>query len=113
VLLCRGCCCGTSAKHPGVDHLAQEQALDAAVADRPDVELRIVDCLDECDRNNVVVVRRHGRPARERDTWFGGVVTGKASRALVEWVEDGAPEPAPAPLAGLRFRHVVPHRAKK
>lgn len=113
VLLCRGCCCGTAAKHPGTDHLEQELALERAAAERPDVELRVVDCLDECDRSNVVVVRRHGRPPKERDTWLGGVVTAKASRALVEWVEEGAPEPAPAPLAGHRFRHVPPRKGKR
>jgi predicted metal-binding protein len=113
VLLCRGCCCGTAAKHPDTDHLEQELALERAAAEHPDVELRVVDCLDECDRSNVVVVRRHGRPAKERDTWLGGVVTGKASRALVDWVADGAPEPAPAPLVGHRFRHLPPRRGKR
>ena len=113
VLLCRGCCCGTTAKHPGADHLEQELALERAVGTRPDVELRVVDCLDECDRSNVVVVRRHGRPPRERDTWLGGVVTATANRALLDWVEQGAPEPAPAPLVGHRFRHVPPRMGRR
>ena len=111
VLLCRGCCCGTAAKHPATDHDRQEQAVRDAVADRPDVELRVVDCLDECDRSNVVVLRRTGRPARERDTWLGGVLGDRATTALTGWLEDGAPDPVPAPLAGHRFRHLPPRRA--
>ena len=49
-----------------------------------------------------------GRPARERDTWLGGVLGDRATRALAGWLEDGAPEPVPAPLAGHRFRHLPP-----
>ena len=113
VLLCRGCCCGTSAKHPEADHLEQELSLERAASERPDVELRVVDCLDECDRSNVVVVRRPGRPAKDRDTWFGGVVGDKVNRALLAWVEDGAPDPAPAPLSGHRFRHLPPRKGRR
>lgn len=113
LLLCRGCCCGTTDKHPGTDHLRQRDAFEAAVAHRPDVELRVVDCLDECDRSNVVVVRRPDRPARERDTWLGGVLTARATQALVDWVGGGAADPLPPPLAGLRFRHVPPRRSRR
>ncbi len=110
VLLCRGCCCGTAAKHPRLDHDAQQDLLEAAADARPDVAVRVVDCLDECDRSNVVVVRRPGRPARERDTWFGGVLSERATTALVGWVAAGAPEVVPPALAGLRFRHLPPRR---
>ena len=113
VLLCRGCCCGTSTKHPSTDHGGQEQAVRDAVVDRPDVELRVVDCLDECDRSNVVVLRRAGQPARARDTWLGGVLGDRATTALTCWLEDGAPEPVPAPLAGHRFRHLPPTRSRR
>ncbi len=84
-----------------------------ALADRPDVELRVVDCLDECDRSNVVVLRRTGRPARERDTWLGGVLGDRATAALGGWLADGAPDPVPAPLAGHRFRHLPPARSSR
>lgn len=113
VLLCRGCCCGTFAKHPDADHLEQELALERVASECADVELRVVDCLDECDRSNVVVIRRQGQPAKQRDTWFGGVVTAKATRALIGWVHDGAPEPAPAPLLGHRFRHLPPRKGRR
>jgi predicted metal-binding protein len=110
LLLCRGCCCGTASKHPRVDHEAQEEALAAAAAQAPDVELRVVDCLDECDRSNVAVVRRGtGKPA-ERDTWLGGLLTERATRELAQWVSDGADGALPPAVAGLRFRHVAPRR---
>jgi hypothetical protein len=112
VLLCRGCCCGTAGKHPRVDHDAQQDALAAAVRERADIELRVVDCLDECDRSNVVVLRGpSGRPA-DRDTWLGGVLGDRATRALAGWLGDGATGPLPDAVAGLRFRHLPPRRRR-
>ena len=35
------------------------------------VELQIVDCLDECDRSNVSVMRRSDVRSRQRATWLG------------------------------------------
>ena len=108
-MLCRDCCCGTAAKHPRTDHEAQLLALEEAAS--PAVELRVVDCLDECDRSNVVVVRRPRAPRKERDTWFGGVLSEPATNALVDWVRQGAPAGSvPSRLAGLAFRHVPPRR---
>ncbi len=113
VLLCRGCCCGTTSKHPGLDHEAQEEAVRAAVDEHPDVELRVVDCLDECDRSNVVVVRRGNRPSKDRDTWFGGVLSDRATTALAGWLSEGAADPVPGTLVGHRFRHLPPRRSKR
>ena len=74
------------------------------------MELRVVDCLDECDHSNVVVLRgAEGRPA-ERDTWLGGVLTERATAALTQWVADGAEGALPPAVAGLRFRHQRPRR---
>jgi len=111
VLLCRGCCCGTAAKHPQLDHEQQEQALRAA-AGHAEIGVRVVDCLDECDRSNVVVVRRPGRLVRDRDTWFGSVLTDGATDALAAWLHEGAPERLPPRLVGLRFRHQAPRRRR-
>jgi len=58
VLLCRGCCCGTRDKHPKTDHDRQERLLEVAADAHPGVELRVVECLNECDRSNVAVLRR-------------------------------------------------------
>ncbi|MFY1632080.1 hypothetical protein ACN27F_02145 [Solwaraspora sp. WMMB335] len=52
VTVCRGCCCGTSRKHPDVDHDGQLRALRASGA-----RVRVVDCLNTCERSNVVVVQ--------------------------------------------------------
>ena len=108
LLLCRGCCCGTPGKVPRFDHLAQEDALLAA--GRQGVEVRVVDCLDECDRANVAVLRRPGLPKKERDLWLGGLTTGRATEALVGWLRDGAAGPPPKELAGRVFRHLPPRR---
>ncbi len=108
VLLCRGCCCGTD-KHPHTDHDAQRASLEQA-AHTAGLALRVVDCLDECGRSNVLVVRRPGRRPAERDTWLGGLTTDKATTALTDWVAQGAPEPLPTPLTGYRFRHLPPRR---
>ena len=104
VLLCRGCCCGTAAKHPGVDHDDQRDRLEAAASQDHRVEVRVVDCLDVCERSNVAVVRRLSRPAKERDTWLGGLLTGRATAQLADWVREGADGPLPPAVAGLVFR---------
>ncbi|MCU1602316.1 MAG: hypothetical protein JWO22_3025 [Frankiales bacterium] len=111
VLLCRDCCCGTAQKHPRTDHDAQLTSLTAAASDNPAVEVRLVDCLDECDRSNVAVVRRPRAPRKQRDTWFGGLLTDAATDAFADWVRDGAPDHAiPAKIRGLTFRHLPPRK---
>lgn len=102
-MLCRDCCCGTRAKHPRTDHDGQVDALEAVAADNPAVQVRVVDCLDQCDRSNVVLVRRTDLPRKQRDTWVGGVLTGKATEAVAAWVGAGAGEPPPA-VRSLVFR---------
>ena len=113
VLLCRGCCCGTTGKHPQVDHAAQLDELEAAAHEAPGVELRVVDCLDECDRSNVAVLRRRGGRPAERDTWLGGLLTGRATDELAQWLRQGGANALPPAVAGLRFRHVAPRRRAK
>lgn len=88
VLLCRDCCCGTSSKHPRTDHDAQRDAL-LACSDVDGVRVRVVDCLDQCDRSNVVLVRDFGGGRRPHDTWLGGVLNDAATEELVDWVRDG------------------------
>lgn len=110
VLLCRGCCCGTRARHPRTDHDAQQDALEQAAAGTKGVQVRVVDCLDECDRSNIAVLRRATAPPKERDTWLGGLLTTKATDALAGWIADGAHGPLPPAVAGLRFRHTPPSK---
>lgn len=110
VLLCRGCCCGTPDKHPKVDHDTQERVLATAAGTHQGVDLRIVECLDECDRSNVAVLRRPGAPAQERDTWLGALLTDRATTALAAWITEGGDGPLPDALSGLRFRHIPPRK---
>ena len=110
VMVCRDCCCGTSAKHPRTDHDEQVLSLEAAAG--PGVEVRVVDCLDECDRSNVVLLRRPTAPRKERDTWLGGVLTPAATAALTDWITDSHDQPLPSRLASLRFTHVPPRKGR-
>jgi predicted metal-binding protein len=111
VMLCRDCCCGTSEKHPRTDHDEQLLALEDAVADNPAIALRVVDCLDECDRSNVAVVRRPQAPKGRRDTWFGGLLAESSTRSFAAWLADGADaDSLPQPLRTLTFKHVPPRR---
>lgn len=102
-MLCRDCCCGTTAKHPRTDHDRQREALEAVAAANPAVQVRVVDCLDQCDRSNVVLVRRTDLPRKQRDTWVGGVLTDRATDAVAAWVDDGA-GPPPQAVRSLVFR---------
>ena len=77
-----------------------------------DVEVRVVDCLDECDRANVAVVRRPGLPRKERDLWLGGLTSARATDALVRWLQDGVAGTPPRELAGRVFRHLPPRKGR-
>jgi (2Fe-2S) ferredoxin len=95
VVLCRGCCCGTDGKHPEVDHGAQRRALEAA-ARRSGARLVVADCLDACDRSNVVVVRPRGR-GTPRPVWLGDVLDDERTSAVAAWASAGGPGAAPLP----------------
>lgn len=97
VLVCRGCCCGTS-KHPDVDHHEQVVTIRTHLPSDGTARLYEVDCLGPCSRSNVVVVRRDG--VRR---WFGQVLAVETTEALARWVRDGAPEALPAELSGHEF----------
>lgn len=103
VQVCDGCCCGTERKHPGVDHAGIRARLAAAVADAGG-HMRVVGCVDECSRSNVVIVR----PARSRAhrVWVGDVLEDSVVEALCRWVTAGADAPPPAVIAARVFlRH--------
>ena len=104
VLVCRGCCCGTS-KHPDVDHEAQVETLRRSLPDSTRARLFDVDCLGPCSRSNVVVVRRDG--VRR---WFGQILDDEVTQALAGWVHEGASEPLPALVAAHEFVPEPRHR---
>ncbi|MDQ1103912.1 hypothetical protein QE364_001105 [Nocardioides zeae] len=87
VLVCHDCCCGTARKHPGVDHDDLVQHLRDTVP--AGTRVRVVRCLGECERSNVVVVRDLSTPGRPRDTWHGGVL----DRAAVDRIVAPLSEP--------------------
>ncbi|MFD8298779.1 (2Fe-2S) ferredoxin domain-containing protein [Streptomyces bauhiniae] len=90
VTVCRGCCCGTP-KVAGLDHAAQLRDLRAAVDGTATV--RVTDCLDACERANVVVVQPSaaGRKAGGRPVWLGLVNDRDAPADIAAWVESGGP----------------------
>jgi (2Fe-2S) ferredoxin len=91
VTVCRGCCCGTDRKHPGVDHAGQIAALTDGVGDAGRV--RVSDCLDACERSNVVVVgpSLDGRRAGARPVWLSDVLHSDTVAEVVAWVRAGGP----------------------
>lgn len=106
VTVCRGCCCGTFAKHPDVDHDAQLATVRAGVAGCGAV--RVSTCLDSCEHSNVMVVTPSpaGRRAGGRPVWLGGVLDEQATALVAEWVRAGGPGIAdcPEPLGRYVFR---------
>ncbi|GAA3868280.1 (2Fe-2S) ferredoxin domain-containing protein [Streptomyces sedi] len=96
VTVCCGCCCGTL-KVPGLDHAAQlkdlRQALDGIAT------VRVTDCLDACERANVIVVQPSaaGRKAGGRPVWLGLVNDPDATADITAWVENGGPGVTDAP----------------
>jgi (2Fe-2S) ferredoxin len=91
VTVCRGCCCGTDRKHPGVDHAGQVPALVDGIGGSGRV--RVTDCLDACERSNVVVVGPSpaGRAAGARPVWLANVLHPETVAEVAEWVRAGGP----------------------
>lgn len=89
--MCRGCCCGTERKHPGVDHAGQLATLRAGIGSAGRV--RVTECLDACAESNVVVVgpSPEGRRAGARPMWLSGVLEPEAVEQVVAWVRGGGP----------------------
>ena len=96
VTVCRGCCCGRPEKNPGTDHAGQLASLRQAL---PAAQIRVSDCLDVCERSNVVVVSpsAEGRAAGGRPVWLGLVLDLEAVTDIADWVRDGGPGIAEPP----------------
>lgn len=75
-----------------------------AVAERGAARLTLVECLDECERGDVVVARPAGacRRAGARPVWFERLAGGRSTDALEAWLRGGGPgsRPVPPELAG-------------
>ncbi|EPH43545.1 (2Fe-2S) ferredoxin domain-containing protein [Streptomyces aurantiacus] len=96
VTVCRGCCCGTP-KVPGLDHAAQLGELRTALTGSASV--RVVNCLDACERANVLVVQpsAEGRRAGGRPVWLGLVNDPDVTADITAWIEAGGPGLADPP----------------
>ncbi|EGD41222.1 hypothetical protein NBCG_04498, partial [Nocardioidaceae bacterium Broad-1] len=82
--VCRGCCCGTERKSPGVDHAAVLSTLNAAAGESATV--RVADCLGPCERADVVVVgpSTRGRPAGGKPAGVGRADSERSPLPLAE-----------------------------
>jgi len=78
-----------------------------ALRDRGTADLTLSECLDECERGDVVVARpsRAGRRAAGRPVWFERLAGDERTDELARWLERGGPGCAPMPeaLAGHRI----------
>lgn len=97
VTVCRGCCCGRTAKNPAVDHAGQLAALRQGL--HASAKLRITDCLDVCEQSNVIVIQPSpaGRAAGGRPVWLGMVGDSGAVDDITTWIEEGGPGLADPP----------------
>jgi len=108
VTVCQDCCCGSVVKHPDVNHEGNLAALRAAVEATGRGVVRVVKCLDECERSDVVVVRRRAA-SRTETIWLGWVNDDAAAATLTDWLCGGAVGPLPDTLA----LHVFTKRAPR
>ena len=108
IAVCRSCCCGALTKHPDVDHDSQLDQLQAGAGHT--VRVQVSECLDVCDRSNVVVVRPSpaGRLCGGRPVWLGEVLDAAATAAILNWVNEGGPGIAPMPKALARHTFRAP-----
>ncbi|RGC66979.1 hypothetical protein C5N14_21220 [Micromonospora sp. MW-13] len=105
VTVCRDCCCGSTTKHPEVDHDAQFRALERALS--PPHQVRASRCLDRCTQSNVIVVHPtpQARRGGARPVWFGLVVDDQVTTDIADWVQAGGP--GHAPLSDLLALSVI------
>ncbi|MEV0133106.1 hypothetical protein AB0H83_32170 [Dactylosporangium sp. NPDC050688] len=94
--VCRDCCCGSTDKHPDVDHDAQLATLRAGVGRH---RVRVSECLSVCERSNVVVVQPSpvARRGGARPVYLGDVLDREAVDAVTEWLTAGGPGVAAMP----------------
>ncbi|WP_406349199.1 (2Fe-2S) ferredoxin domain-containing protein [Streptomyces sp. NBC_00144] len=97
VTVCRGCCCGTSAKVPRLDHEAQLTDLRTTLAGV--AKVRRTDCLDTCERANVIVIQPSAerRQAGGRPVWLGQVNDPDTAADITAWIKNGGPGLADPP----------------
>lgn len=110
VTVCRGCCCGTTKKQPGVDHAARLDALREQLGSL--ANLRVTDCLGPCERSDVMVVSPSPSARRDgaRPVWLGQLNGRHESTAITEWVHAGGPGAVELPESLRRGQFHGPRR---
>lgn len=104
VWVCRGCCCGTAEKHPGVDHDVLLATLRAG-AKAGGAKLAVSDCVGPCGQGNIVVVRAGGDIC-----WFRKMNGLAETAALADLVAAGG---SLRRLPKVLARRTIPKRAGK
>nr|WP_241483283.1 (2Fe-2S) ferredoxin domain-containing protein [Nocardiopsis halophila] len=100
LVVCRGCCCGTKKKVPGVDHKGQLKRLGGIEDhDGRSVPVRVSKCLGICFKANVVVVQpsSKGRASGGRPVWLGDFTEDGLLDELDDWIFEGGPGVVPVP----------------
>lgn len=94
--LCAGETLGDDDALPGGQRARLERLGERGVA-----RLTFVDCLDECERGDVVVARPTAaqRAAGARPVWFERLAGDQSTGTLGRWLEDGGPGAAAVPVA--------------
>ncbi|CAM4307693.1 hypothetical protein GCM10009799_18330 [Nocardiopsis rhodophaea] len=114
LVVCRGCCCGTKKKRPGVDHKGQLERL-SGFEDHEGrrVPVRVSKCLGICFKANVVVVQpsAQGRAGGGRPVWLGEFTEDRLIDDLDDWIFEGGP--GIAPLPDSLEPHLTSKNAKK
>ncbi|MGK5557707.1 hypothetical protein ACSNOI_39485 [Actinomadura kijaniata] len=106
ITVCRDCCCG-GRKIRTVDHEEQLAVLRRAAP------VRVADCLDVCERANVIVVHPSSaaRAAGARPVWLGLVNDDGAAHDIAEWVRAGGPGVAEPPAVLDLYAFTPPGRS--
>ncbi|HWS58627.1 MAG TPA: hypothetical protein VN257_08815 [Actinotalea sp.] len=104
-LLCAGETLGDSDGADGGQLARLRRLADEGVA-----RLAVVECLDECDRGDVLVVRRPRGEGESCDTWFERLAGDAPTAALAAWLRVGAPCAGRLPAALDRHRFVAGDR---
>jgi hypothetical protein len=113
VTVCRGCCCGTVAKHPDVDHAAQLTRLRTALTGT--AQVRTSDCLDACEHSNVIVVTPSpaGRLSGGRPAWLEFALDLDVIDDVNTWVSAGGPGLADPPPTLDLYTFTPPRRVRQ
>jgi (2Fe-2S) ferredoxin len=104
---CSLCAGETLGDADDVGQLARLQHL----ADEGLARLTLSECLDQCERGDVVVARPSGRCRRAgaRPVWFARLAGDDATAQLAAWLRDGGP--GAVPLPDRLHEHVIERAA--